>query len=179
MPLRLEEVDPDELRKAGLLNRARTPEARAIYQILFELEPGDAKAIIAEDGEDIVKLRGQLQNCAKRTEQDLRIVPDPESPRVVFTLNPTGLTKSKRQLNSAPSAQDSVESQQRRDWIRESALELGRAQPVISAQEVVDHLSGRGIALDMSRPGTAVSAVIRNMKEFERVAQSQFRHIGD
>lgn len=182
MPLEITRVDPDEMRKTALLNRAKSDTIRAIYNALFELRPGDAKALIAEAGDDVAKLRGQLQLCAKRTGHDLRIVLDRAGGRVLFTMKDVGMgaPSSVGRSSEGPShsAQRQEELLMRRDTIRDAALALARENPVVSAQEIVDRLSRQGFMMDTARPGTAVSAVVRNMDEFERVGQSQFRYTG-
>lgn len=177
MPIEIVAVDPAEMRRTALMNRAKNDNVRAIYTALFDLGPGSGKQIIAEPGDDLGKLRVLLQQCAARTGHELNIVTDRVAGRILFTLKRVdGGTRAPR--GTGKSAQEIEEALARRDMIRDAALELGSRQPVISAQEVVDSLADNDLS-DVSRPATAVSAVVRNMPEFEHIGQSQFRYIGD
>ncbi len=180
MSFEIVEVDSNEMRRASLINRAKNDNVRAIYQALFDIQTGKAMAIIADPGEDLGKIRTTLQHCANRSGRDLHIVLDRMASRVLFTLaevKPESPDSSPK-IKSTRSAQDATEATARRDAIRDAALELGNTRPTVSAQEVVDLLVARGMVMNMTRPATAVSAVMRNMVEFERIGQSQFRHVG-
>ena len=178
MSFEIVEVDLDEMRRASLMNRAKNDSVRAMYQALFNLKRGAAKAIIAEPGEDLGKIRTALQHCANRTGLDVRIVLDRMAGRVLFTLGEGQSETSNSSVKSTRTAEDVAEAASRRDSIRDAALDLGSTKSLVSAQEVVDHLTQRGLVGNLARPATAVSAVMRNMAEFERIGQSQFRYVG-
>ncbi len=181
MPIEIVEVDLDEMRRTALLSRAKSPQVRAIYQAMFSLKPGEARAVIAEPGEEISQIRNMITQCATRADMDLQIVVDRLAGRVLFTLKPN---QSSTDSSSSPvstttrTPEEQAAQQDRRDRIREAALALGMEHPQISAQEVVDYMRDSGHELDLPRPTTAVSAVMRNMPEFEHVDRSRFSYRG-
>ena len=182
MPIEVVEVDPAEMRRTSLLNRAKSPVVRAIYEEMFALQPGQAKAAVAEAGEDLSQIRNMIALCASRAQMDLQIVIDRVGGRVLFTPNPNqsgGVTPTappRIPLSRTPEEQAAMHD--RRERIREAALAIGAERPQISAQEVVDYLRDNGDPLEVARPTTAVSAVMRNMVQFERVGQSRFSFKG-
>ncbi len=182
MPIEIVEVDLAEMRRTALLSRAKSPQVRMLYEAMFSLQPGEAKAVIVEPGEDISQLRNLLALCATRANIDLQIVSDRVMDRVLFTLNPNqpDATESlpMRPVTPMRTAEDQAAMIDRRERIRAAALAYGKDHPQISAQEVVDYLRDIGDPLDLPRPTTAVSAVMRKMDEFERVGQSRFSYIG-
>ncbi len=181
MPIEIVEVDLTEMRRTALLSRAKSPNVRALYEAMFSLEPGGAKAVIAEPGEELSQIRNLVTQCAARADMNLQIVVDRIGGRVLFTHKPhdsnDGETTPPR-----PSVSRTPEEQaaqvERREKIRAAALALGRERPQISAQEVVDYLRHSGNELDLPRPTTAVSAVMRNMSEFEHINRSRFSYRG-
>lgn len=180
MPIEIVEVDLDEMRRTALLTRAKSPHVRAIYQAMFSLKPGEAKAVIAEPGEEISQIRNMITQCATRANMGLQIVVDRVAGRVLFTLKPSRSSADSPSpaATSTRTPEEQAAQQDRRDRIREAALAVGREHPQISAQEVVDYLRETGIELDLPRPTTAVSAVMRNMPEFEHVDRSRFSYRG-
>ena len=182
MPIEIVEVDLADMRRIALVSRAKSPQVRAIYEAMFSLQPGEAKAVVLEPGEELSQVRNLINQCATRANMDLEIVVDRVAGRVLFTHKPGQSDKRPIPAASGISLSRSPEEQaamlERRDKIREAAAALGRERPQISAQEVVDYLRDQGTVLDMSRPTTAVSAVMRNMQEFERVGQSRFSYMG-
>lgn len=178
MSIEIVEVDPNEMKRASLMNRAKNDNVRAMYQALFELKPGQAKAIVAEPGDDLGRIRTALQHCAARSGHGLRIVLDRMAGRVLFTLAEADSRPSRSVSTSSRTHQDAAEAARRRQLIRDAALDLIGKNPVLNAQDVVDVLMARGAVGGMARPGTAVSAVMRNMPEFERIGKSQFRFVG-
>ncbi len=180
MPIEIVEVDIDEMRRTALLSRAKSPQVRALYQAMFSLKPGEAKAVIAEPGEEISQIRNMVTQCATRANMDLQIVVDRVGGRVLFTLKPSNASGDPAS-SVAPSTrtpEEQAAQQDRRERIREAALAVGRERPQISAQEVVDYMRDSGDELDLPRPTTAVSAVMRNMPEFEHVDRSRFSYRG-
>ena len=180
MALNIVAVDAKEMNRARILNRSKSPAMQLIYRSIFELESGDAKSIQVEFGDEFEKIRTMLAACAKRAGIDLWVVPDRPANRIMFTLkDPTATRSIERQVSSAAPTppRDQEEMRQRSNAIREAAIELGLGNPVVSAQEVVDHLRGKGTDLDVPRPTTSVSAVMRNMTEFERTDKGQFRYV--
>ena len=180
MPIEIVEVDLAEMQRTALLNRAKSPQVRAIYEAMFSLQPGEAKAVIADPGEELSQIRNLITQCASRANLDLQIVVDRVAGRVLFTQKPVQPGQENTPVPSSPSRspEEQAAAEYRRDRIRVAALELGRQRPQISAQEVVDLLRDRGEAIAMSRPTTAVSAVMRNMPEFERVDRGRFTYLG-
>ena len=182
MPIEIVEVDLDEMHRTALLSRAKSPQVRAIYEAMFSLKPGEARAVIAEPGEDISQIRNMITQCATRANLDLQIVVDRIASRVLFTEKPTKSsaepTTSTATATATRTPEEQAAQQDRRDRIRQAALELGREHPQISAQEVVDFLRDAGNQLDLPRPTTAVSAVMRNMPEFEHIDRSRFSFRG-
>lgn len=181
MPIEIVEVDLAELRRTALLSRAKSPQVRALYEAMFSLQPGDAKAVIAEAGEDLSQIRNLVTQCAARASMDLQIVVDRVAGRVLFTHKPShevddDAPMSRSSVSRTP--EDQAAQMDRRDKIREAALTIGKERPQISAQEVVDYLRDNGNPLDLPRPTTAVSAVMRNMPEFEHVDRSRFTYHG-
>ena len=180
MPIEIVEVDLAEMQRTALINRAKSPQVRAIYEAMFSLQPGEAKAVIAEPGEELSQIRNLVTQCASRANLDLQVVVDRVAGRVLFTQKPSqsGQEKSLVPAKSARSPEEQAALIQRRERIREAALTLGKERPQISAQEVVDYLRDSGDAIDMARPTTAVSAVMRNMPEFEHIDRSRFTYRG-
>ena len=180
MPIEIVEVDLAEMQRTALINRAKSPQVRAVYEAMFSLQPGEAKAVIAEAGEELSQIRNLVTQCATRANLDLQIVVDRVAGRVLFTQKPTqaGQKQTPAPAKSTPSPEEQAALVQRRERIREVALALGRERPQISAQEVVDFLRDSGDAIKMARPTTAVSAVMRNMPEFERIDRSRFTYRG-
>ena len=180
MPIEIVEVDLDEMRRTALLSRAKSPQVRAIYEAMFSLQPGEAKAVIAEQGEEISQIRNMITQCATRANMDLQIVVDRVASRVLFTLKPSqsSADASSSTATSTRTPEEQAAQQDRRDKIREAALAVGKERPQISAQEVVDYLRDTGNELDLPRPTTAVSAVMRNMPEFEHIDRSRFSYQG-
>ena len=180
MPIEIVEVDLAEMQRTALLNRAKSPQVRAIYDAMFSLQTGEAMAVIAEDGEELSQIRNLITQCAARANMDLQIVVDRVAGRVLFTQKPTQDDREETPVpaTSARSPEEQAALVDRRERIREAALTLGREHPQISAQEVVDFLRDGGDAINLSRPTTAVSAVMRNMPEFEHVDRGRFIHRG-
>lgn len=180
MPIEIVEVDLAEMQRTALINRAKSPQVRAIYDAMFSLQPGEAKAVIADPGEELSQIRNLVTQCASRANLDLQIIVDRVAGRVLFTQKPnqSGQGKSPVPAKSARSPEEQAALIQRRERIREAALTLGQERPQISAQEVVDYLRDSGDAIDMARPTTAVSAVMRNMPEFEHIDRSRFTYRG-
>ena len=180
MPIEIVEVDLDEMRRTALLSRAKSPQVRAIYEAMFSLKPGEAKAVIAEPGEEISQIRNMITQCANRANMDLQIVVDRVAGRVLFTLKPSQSSgdPSSAGVSSTRTPEEQAAQQDRRERIREAALAVGKERPQISAQEVVDYLRNNGSELDLPRPTTAVSAVMRNMPEFEHIDRSRFSYRG-
>ena len=181
MPIEIVEVDLTEMRRTALLSRAKSPSVRALYEAMFSLEPGAAKAVIAEPGEELSQIRNLVTQCATRANVDLQIVVDRVGGRVLFTHKPSQPMDGEA-MPSRPSVSRTPEEQaaqiDRREKIREAARALGKERPQISAQEVVDYLRDTGNELDLPRPTTAVSAVMRNMSEFEHIDRSRFSFRG-
>ena len=180
MPIEIVEVDLAEMHRTALLNRAKSPQMRAIYEAMFSLQPGEAKAVIADPGEELSQLRNSVTQCAARANLNLQIVVDRVAGRVLFTPKPTQGGKEASPVSPKPARtpEEQAALVERRERIREAALALGRERPQISAQEVVDFLRDGGNAIDTARPTTAVSAVMRNMPEFEHVDRSRFSYRG-
>ncbi len=180
MPIEIVEVDLDEMHRTALLSRAKSPQVRAIYEAMFSLKPGGAKAVIAEPGEEISQIRNMITQCATRANVDLQIVVDRVAGRVLFTQKPSqpAADSSTPVATASRTPEEQAAQQDRRDRIRQAALELGRQHPQISAQEVVDYLRDTGNQLDLPRPTTAVSAVMRNMPEFDHIDRSRFSFKG-
>ncbi len=180
MPIEIVEVDIEEVRRTSLLTRAKSPKVRAIYEAMFSLKPGEAKAVIADSGEEISQLRNMITQCAMRASMNLQIVVDRIGGRVLFTEKPDNSSgdSSTTMVSSSRTPEEQAAQIDRRDRIRKAAIELGNERPQISAQEVVDHLRDIGEGLDLPRPTTAVSAVMRNMPEFEHVDRSRFTYLG-
>ena len=180
MSIEIVEVDIEEVRRTSLLTRAKSPKVRAIYEAMFSLKPGEAKAVIVESGEDISQIRNMITQCAVRASMDLQIVVDRIGGRVLFTEKPEDASddSSKSFVSSSRSPEEQAAQIDRRDRIRKAAIALGKERPQISAQEVVDHLRDNGEQLDLPRPTTAVSAVMRNMAEFEHIDRSRFTYLG-
>ena len=184
MPIELVEVDLAEMQRTALLNRAKSPAVRALYEAMFSMESGQAKAAVAEAGEDLSQIRNLVAQCATRAQIDMQIVIDRVGGRVLFTPNPqqsaAGGTSSAPvpRVSVSRTPEEQAAMVDRRDTIRQAALALGAERPQISAQEVVDYMRDSGEVLDLARPTTAVSAVMRNMTQFERVGQSRFSFIG-
>ncbi len=180
MPIEIVEVDLDEMRRTALLSRAKSPQVRAIYEAMFSLKPGEAKAVISEPGEEISQIRNMITQCASRANMDLQIVVDRVAGRVLFTLKPSQSSSdpSSPAMSSTRTPEEQAAQQDRRERIREAALAVGKERPQISAQEVVDYLRNNGNELDLPRPTTAVSAVMRNMPEFEHIDRSRFSYRG-
>ncbi|MCY4475606.1 MAG: hypothetical protein OXC83_09265 [Chloroflexi bacterium] len=181
MAIEIVEVDLTEMRRTALLSRAKSPNVRALYEAMFSLEPGGARAVIAEPGEELSQIRNLVTQCAARADMNLQIVVDRIGGRVLFTHKPQDSIDDET-TPSRPSVSRSPEEQaaqiDRREKIRAAALALGRERPQISAQEVVDYLRHSGDELDLPRPTTAVSAVMRNMPEFEHIDRSRFSYRG-
>ena len=181
MPIEIVEVDLTEMRRTALLSRAKSPHVRALYEAMFSLEQGGARAVIAESGEELSQIRNLVTQCAARAEMNLQIVVDRIGGRVLFTHKPNE-TADGDAVPPRPSVSRTPEEQaaqvERREKIRAAALALGRERPQISAQEVVDYLRHSGNELDLPRPTTAVSAVMRNMSEFEHIDRSRFSYHG-
>jgi hypothetical protein len=180
MVFEIVEIDPAEMHRTALITRAKSPRIRALYEALFSLQKGEAKAAVVEPGEDLTQIRNMVANCAARANVELQIVVDRVAQRVLFTHKPSRSQQRPLMPSSATSRtpEELVAMEERREKIREAALTLGRERPQISAQEVIDHLRDNGIRFDVPRPATAASAVIRNMSEFERVGQSRFAYRG-
>lgn len=180
MPIEIVEVDLAEMNRTALINRAKSPHVRAIYEAMFSLQPGEAKAVIADPGEELSQIRNLVNQCATRAGLDLQIVLDRVAGRVLFTHKPTkaGQRGTPVPEKSVRSPEEQTALVERREKIREAALKLGRERPQISAQEVVDFLRDNGETIKTARPTTAVSAVMRNMPEFERVDRSRFTYRG-
>jgi hypothetical protein len=180
MPIEIVEVDLDEMHRTALLSRAKSPQVRAIYEAMFSLKPGEARAVIAEPGEEISQIRNMITQCATRANLDLQVVVDRIAGRVLFTQKPSqpSAEASTPVATASRTPEEQAAQQDRRDRIRQAALELGRQHPQISAQEVVDYLRDTGNQLDLPRPTTAVSAVMRNMPEFEHIDRSRFSYRG-
>ncbi len=180
MPIEIIEVDIDEMHRTALLSRAKSPKVRALYEAMFSLKPGDAKAVIVEPGEELSQIRSMVTQCAARANLDLEIVVDRVAGRILFTHKPADSDDGSPLSMSlgSRSPEEQATRIDRRDRIRDAALALGREQPQISAQEVVDYLRDQGEELDLPRPTTAVSAVMRHMPEFEHVDRSRFTYRG-
>ncbi len=180
MAIEIVEVDPEEMHRTALLNRAKSPHVRALYEAMFSLNPGEAKAVIAEAGEELSQIRNMIALCATRANLELQIVVDRVTNRVLFTHKPAGSVKNSPATPSISSRtpEEQAALVERRERIREAALALGRERPQVSAQEVVDYMRDNGIQLDVPRPTTAASAVMRNMPEFDRIGQSRFTYLG-
>ena len=180
MAIEIVEVDLDEMHRTALLSRAKSPQVRALYEAMFSLKPGEAKAVIAEPGEELSQIRGMVTQCAARANLDLQIVVDRVAGRILFTHKPAHSMDGADSTVAGGSRSPEQQAAQivRREKIREAALALGRERPQISAQEVVDYLRDTGDELDLPRPTTAVSAVMRNMNEFEHVDRSRFTYLG-
>lgn len=180
MPIEIVEVDLAEMQRTALINRAKSPQVRALYEAMFSLQPGEAKAAIADPGEELSQIRNLVAQCASRANLNLQIIVDRVAGRVLFTQKPGQSNRKQSSATAQParSAEEQAALIQRRERIREAALELGQDRPQISAQEVVDFMRDSDDAIDMARPTTAVSAVMRNMPEFERVDRSRFSYRG-
>ncbi len=180
MPIEIVEVDLAEMHRTALLNRAKSPQVRAMYEAMFSLQSGEAKAVVADPGEDLSQIRNLVAQCATRANLDLQVVLDRVGGRVLFTQKPTqaGQKETPVPAKSSRSPEELAALVQRRERIRKAALDLGRERPQISAQEVVDFMRDSGDAIDTARPTTAVSAVMRNMPEFEHVDRSRFTYLG-
>ena len=180
MAIEIVEVDPDEMRRTALLGRAKSPRVRALYEAMFSLKPGDAKAVIAETGEELSQIRNMVTQCAARANLELQIVVDRVAGRVLFTHKLSELTSDPPTASpaNARTPEEQAAQADRRERIRRAAIELGRERPQISAQEVIDYMRDMGEYLDLPRPTTAASAVMRNMPEFEHVDRSRFSYRG-
>lgn len=180
MPIEIVEVDLAEMHRTALLNRAKSPQVRAIYEAMFSLQAGEAMAVIPEPDEELSQIRNLVTQCAARANLDMQVVVDRVAGRVLFTQKPpqAGQKETPVQAKSARSLEEQAALAQRRERIREAALALGRERPQISAQEVVDFLRDSGDAINTARPTTAASAVMRNMPEFEHVDRSRFTYRG-
>ncbi len=180
MPIEIVEVDLADMRRTALLNRAKSPQVRAIYEAMFSLQSGEAKAVIADPGEELSQIRNLVTQCASRANLDLQIVVDRVAGRVLFTQKPAqaGQDEMPVPAKSSRSPEDQAALVARRERIREAAIALGQGRPQISAQEVVDFLRDSGDPINLPRPTTAVSAVMRNMPEFEHVDRSRFTYQG-
>ena len=176
MTIEIVKIDPQEMHRTSLLVRAKSPQVRLIYEAMFSMKPGEAKAVILESGEELAQIRNTIANCAARANLDLQIVVDRTAGRVLFThkLDASVDTPSMMSSNSSRTPDEQAAMIERREKIREAALKLGRENPQISAQEVIDYMRDNGIVFEVPRPTTAASAVMRNMEEFERVGQSRF-----
>ncbi len=181
MPIEIVEVDLAEMHRTALLSRAKSPHVRALYEAMFSLKPGEAMAVIADPGEDLSQMRNLVTQCATRANLDLQIVVDRISGRILFTHKPNKPSPTDAfpgPSSTGRSPEDQAALVERRMKIREAALALGAERPQISAQEVVDYLRDTGEGLDLPRPTTAVSAVMRNMAEFDRIGRSRFAFRG-
>ncbi len=184
MSIEIVAVDITEMKRTALMTRARSPQVRALYQAMFSMKPGQALAVVADPDEQLSQIRNLVALCASRAEIPLQIVVDRVGNRVLFTHEPN--SDAGRQSSESGSSskipsrtQDEVIAmQERRDKIREAALELGQMRPQISAQEVVDYMRDNGNELDVPRPTMSASAVMRNMPEFQHVDRSRFSLVG-
>lgn len=179
MQLNIVNITPDDMHKTSIMSRAKSPVMRLLYEEVFGLTKETAKSLILEDDEDFDKTRVILSQCSKRSGIDLDIVPDRPKNRILFKLK-AGSQGIRRQPGGASSAvpRDMEEMRKRSNAIQDAALELGRRQMVVSAQEVVDHLKEGGYDLNVPRPTTSVSAVMRRMREFAHTDKGQFRYRG-
>lgn len=179
MQLKIVDITPEDMHKTAIMSRAKSPVVRMLYAEVFELTKDTAKSLVLEDDEDFDKTRVILSQCSKRAGVDLDIVPDRPKNRILFKLKQggTGVRRQPSPPNSL-TARDMEEMRKRSNAIQNAALELGRRQMVVSAQEVVDHLKEKEYDLDVPRPTTSVSAVMRNMREFEHTDKGQFRFRG-
>lgn len=178
MALTIVPIDPEDMFRTQVLSRAKNPVMQALYREIFDLlgrEKGSAREIVLEFGDDFDRIRSLLTQCSKRTGIELWVVPDRIKNRILFTLKDTQGGRKPPPPTASPTPRDQEEARQRADAIKEAALELARSRPVVSAQEVVDHLRMSGFNLDVRRPTTSVSAVMRNMNEFEHTDMGQFR----
>ncbi len=180
MAIEIVEVDIQEMRRAALIGRAKSPAMKELYRSIFSLKPGEARAAVADDGEDLIQLRNMINLCATRTGIDLQIVIDRVAGRVLYTPKPTDQSGHTiiDSTSSRRTPEDKAAQEGRRDIIRAAALHLGRQNPEISAREVVDYLAVTKDALNIARPTTAVAAVMRNMDEFKRIDRSRFAYVG-
>ena len=179
MQLNIVSVTPEDMHRTAITSRAKSPVVRMLYEEVFELTKDTAKSLVLEHDEDFDKTRVILSQCSKRAGVDLDIVPDRPKNRILFKLKQGG--PGVRRQPSAPTSmqpRDMEEMKKRSNAIQNAALELGRRQMVVSAQEVVDHLKERQFNLDVPRPTTSVSAVMRNMREFQHTDKGQFRYRG-
>lgn len=177
MALTIVPIDPEDMFRTQVLSRAKNPTMQALYREIFDLmgrEKGAAREIQLDFGDDFDRVRQLLAQCSKRTGIELWVIPDRIKNRILFTLKNTQGGRKPPAPTTSPTPRDQEEARQRADAIRDAALELARQRPVVSAQEVVDHLRMNGVNLDVRRPTTSVSAVMRNMAEFEHTETGQF-----
>ena len=78
MSIEIVAVDLTEMHRTALLSRAKSPHVRALYEAMFSLKPGEAKAVIAEPGEDLSQIRNLVTQCAARANIDLQIIVRPD-----------------------------------------------------------------------------------------------------
>ena len=181
MSIEIFDVDPEDMRRSALLNRAKSAEVRAIYEAIFSLTPGGAKAAVVEPGDDISKIQNTIKLCADRAEINLQIVVDRIGERVLFTHDPTADAMPRKPASTvaAPrSREDSEAMAERVEQIKDAAVALGRQNGIVTAQETLGKLQANGIVLKVARPSTSVSAVLRNMSEFRHVGTSRFEYLG-
>ena len=179
MPLTIVPIDAEDMFRTQVLSRAKNPTMQALYREIFDLlgrEKGAAREIVLDYDEDFDRIRALLAQCSKRTGIELWVVPDRIKNRIMFTLKNTQGGRKPPPPTASPTPRDQEEARLRADAIKDAALELARQRPVVSAQEVVDHLRMNGVNLEVRRPTTSVSAVMRNMREFEHTDMGQFRY---
>ena len=176
MRLNIVSIDSEDMHRTSIISRTKSPVYRTLYEEIFDLSKDSAKSVVLDYGEDFDKIRVILTQCSKRAGIDLDIVPDRPGNRILFKLKEGG-QGARRPMASRPAVppRDMEEMRQRSNAIQDAAVELGRQQIVVSAHEVVDHLKDKGFELDVPRPTTSVSAVMRNMSEFEHTDKGQFR----
>ncbi len=165
MSLKILDVDINALRSAAYASRARSPEMVELIGAIQSLRPGDAKALVLEEGETISGLRSKLGYAARVTGVKLRTTTD-ES-RLMFTLK----------VRSSSVAQDRESAAERRDAVLSTAAKLTQSgQHVVSAEEVLQALAADGMVFETARPATMVGAFLRSAPQFTRVGKNEFKY---
>ena len=162
MPITIVDADMKSLRKAAARTRQRSPDTLQLIAAIESFEPGRAKQVQLETGETAQKVRAKLNYAATIADRRVSVVTGEDG--VLFALRGGGPTESSREGAA-----------NRREAVRRQALELAEGDADVKAEQVVAGLADEGVTLDVSRPATAVGAVLRATGEFVRTGRNAFR----
>ncbi len=162
MSLNIFSVDISDLQMTKSVSRA-DENVKQLMEVISNMQPNTAKAIIPEEGESTRKLRLALIKAAKIQSVQLQINVLKDG-RILFALGKQEISNMRK-----------TNMPERKKKIQEKAIELGKLNKTVTIQAILDSLEEDSTTFyGIKRPGTTVSSVIRSMPNFERTSKGEY-----